>query len=229
MFVKAKIPLPLIIKEYRVDDIVVALGLAIEDKQLLIEASQQDSSKCEAPQIVCSILRDLNGYNIKASREEYGEEGRRALRILSYIVKDIVINKSLNITRALSDTDIDGADGSILCIINNGGIILSITKDPFNPVCFRIPADNYYLIVESTWKEKHVFTDNLGDNVFSIIERLWNGRETLLEVNSIILKAIVAWSKRDKQYIIVKDKPSTISDLRIFKISSWGIDIDIRI
>ncbi len=228
MFVKAKIPLPLIIKEYRVDDIIVALGLAIEDKQLSIEVSQQDSSKCEAPQIICSILGDLNGYSIKASIEEYGEEGRKALRILSYIVKDIIVNKTLNIVRALSNTNIDKKDSSILCLISNGGIILSITRDPLNPVCFRIPADNYYLI-EGVWKEKQVFLEDLEGNIFSMTERLWNSRETLLEVNSVVLKAIAAWSKKDKQYIIVKEKPPTISGLRTFKIGSWGLDIDIRI
>ncbi len=228
MFVKAKIPLPLIIKEYRVDDIIVALGLAIEDKQLSIEIFQRDSSKCEAPQIVCSILGDINGYNIKANVEEYGEEGGKALRILSYIVKDIIFNKTLNIVRALSNTNIDKKDSSILCIISNGGIILSITRDPLNPVCFRMPANDYYLI-EGDWKEKQLFLENLEDNIFSMTERLWNSRETLLEVNSVILKAIAAWSKRDKQYIIVKEKPSTISGLRTFKISSWGLDIDIRI
>ncbi len=227
MFVKVKIPLPLIIKEYRVDDIIVALGLAIEDKQLSIKISRQDSSRCEAPQIVCSILGDLNGYNIKASREEYREEGKKALRILSYIVKDIIVNKTLNMVRALSNTNIDKKDGSILCVISNGGIILSITRDPLNPVCFRIPAYNYYLI-EGTWKEKQVILEGLEENIFSVIERLWNSRETLLKVNSVTLKAIAAWSEKDKQYIIVKEKPLAISGLRIFKISSWGLDIDVR-
>ncbi len=223
MFIKARIPLPLIIKEYKIDDIVMALGLAIEDKQLSIEISQQGESKCEAAQVVCSILRDLNGYKIKSSKGEYCEECKKALRILSYIVKDIVINKSLNITRALSNAGIGKEDSPILCIISNGGIIFSITRNPLNPVCFRIPASDYYL-VSSNRGEKQTFLD---DNIFSMIERLWNNREMQLEIDSIMLKAIVAWREKDKQYIVVREKPPISSNLRVFKISSWGLDIDI--
>ncbi len=226
MYIKLRIPLPIIIRKYRVKDLVISLGATISDRDLVIELSRSDTNKCNAAQEICSILGDLGGYNVRASIIGNSYEISRAARILSYIAKDIVLNNTLNISRALADVKLDKDDGILLCLISNGGIVFSIVRDPLNPVCFRIPSNNYYLVeLHGLCPESQ--SDEITD-LLNWVELLWNERyKEVPHTETIDLKPILSWKVQDKCYVITKGKPE-ISSANVFSISNWGLYIDIK-
>lgn len=223
---RIKAPLPVIMKKYVTKNLIVALGLTISDKQIVIELSHNSVSECDADQEICSILRDLKGYNIKSSAIRYSWESIRVAQILSYIARDIVLNGTLNIARALAGVKLDRDDGVLLCLINNGGIVFSIVKDPLTPVCFRIPSNDYYLV-----ELKHPYMETLENDindVFMWIDALWNTREQEIpSIKPIELKPVFIWRRQGIYYAIVRREPR-VKGVKIFRISKWGLDIDIK-
>ncbi len=207
-------------------NLIVALGLTILDKQLVIEISRDGISECNADQEICSILGDLEGYNIRSSIIRYSWESTRTAEILSYIAKDIVLNGTLNIMRALAGIKLDRDDGTLLCLINNGGIVFSIVRDPLSPVCFRIPSNDYYLVeLQGSYMET---LENGIEDIFTWVDALWNEREKeILNIKPAELKPILMWRRQGKYYAIIKRKPK-VEGIRVFEISSWGLDIDIK-
>ncbi len=216
----------MIIRRYMVKNLIVALGLTILDKQLVIELSRDGTSECNADQEICSILGDLKGYNIRSSIIGYSWESTRTARILSYIAKDIVLNGTLNTMRALASTKLDRDDGTLLCLINNGGIVFSIIRDPLSPVCFRIPSNDYYLVeLQDPCTET---LENSIDDIFAWVDALWNEREKEIPgIKPAELKPILTWRRQGKYYAIVRGKPR-VEGVRVFEISSWGLDVDIK-
>ncbi len=229
MYLRLRIPLPLIVREEKINDLITTLGLVTLGRELIVEIYDDSRSEFNAHDIICSIIDDLKGYSIKSNYiDEELWENRRIMEMASYVIRDIIMNGTLNFTRIMSSIDAEKRDGILFCLLSNGGIVFSITRDPYNPVCFRIPPSNYYIVELSDYFENiNALVDKR--DVFSIIEALWNSREKSISLGkSTKLKLVLIWKRNRKYYAIVRGKTSA-RRTQIYEISSWGMDIDIKI
>lgn len=219
MKIKVRIPKIHIINYYKKNNIHTALGL-VEDRDIAEIEWFKEEDKCFGNKNLCDKVYGIIGnglLKITLLEDKITHVDERTIILTSLIMRNIINKGTFTLTDILKHKHaVNVLDPVIACLIGFGGIILSIWKDPTNPVCLRMPVNDKY-IVDIGKMELEKVDKYMSSEIVELIEKIWN--------NSIGKELIITWASDTRKLGLIKAKDKPVEAINIRTV---GIIIEVK-
>lgn len=217
MKIKVRIPKIHIINYYKKNSTHIALGL-VEDRDIAEIEWSKEEDKCFGNKSLCDKVYDIIGdglLKITLLEEKITYVDERAIILTSLIMRNVINKGTFTLTDILRHKHTTNAlDPAIVCLIGFGGIVLSIWKDPTNPICLRMPVNDKYIVNIEELEKIDKYTSS---EIVKLIEKLWS--------DSTGKELVITWISNTRKLGLIKakDKPVEASNIR-----TVGIIIEVK-
>lgn len=219
MKIRIRIPKIHVVNYYKKNSMHIALGL-VEDRDIAEIEWSKDENKCCGNENLCNKIYNIIGsglLKIRLLEEKVTHVDERTIILTSLIIKNIINKGTFTLTDILKHKHkISALDPVIACLIGFGGIVLSIWKDPKNPICLRMPVSDKYIIDIGKLKPEEV-SKYTSLEIAELIEKIWS--------DSIGKELVTTWGSDTRKLGLIKakDKPVEATSIR-----TVGIIVEVK-